>query len=273
MTSHSPLGPLNIGNVVTTGFSLFKSNFATYFKLAAWAYLWLLVPVYGWAKYSMYNGLIARLAFGQLTNQPETAVEARRAIQDRLWNFLVAGILVGLCAFGAYVAFIVALAIGAVIVGVLANTVGGGVAITIGVILGIVAVIAMVLGLIWISGRLFLTEMPIALEKDRVDPTAALGQSWRLSKAAAGRIMTIVFITSLVTLPLSLIVNVGVQLPPLFLPEGSPWVVGIVAISYILSFLVGMVTLPFWQCIKAATYYDLRARREGLDIQLRDRPL
>jgi hypothetical protein len=28
--------------------------------------------------------------------------------------------------------------------------------------------------------------------------------------------------------------------------------------------------MPFWQSIKAVIYYDLRSRREGLGLQLRD---
>jgi hypothetical protein len=28
--------------------------------------------------------------------------------------------------------------------------------------------------------------------------------------------------------------------------------------------------MPFWQAIKAVIYYDLRSRREGLGLQVRD---
>ena len=37
-----------------------------------------------------------------------------------------------------------------------------------------------------------------------------------------------------------------------------------------LSFASGAVVLPFWQAIKAVIYYDLRSRREGLGLKLRD---
>lgn len=272
MKSQSSLGPLNIGNVVTTGFSLFKSNFSTYFKLAGRGYLWVFVPVYGWAKFAMYQGLIARLAFGQLINQPETVTEARRSIQDRLWIFLVAGILEFLCLIGAYIAAVIVALIGGIILGVLAAALGLGprVMMILGFVLGLVSAL---LAITWMSGRLFVTAMPIAVEANQVDASVALGNSWRLTKAATTRVMTIVFTAALVTFPLSLLINLGVQLPSVVLPEGSPLINLIVAISYALSIVVNMVTLPFWQCIKAATYYDLRARKEGLDIQLRDRPL
>jgi hypothetical protein len=40
-----------------------------------------------------------------------------------------------------------------------------------------------------------------------------------------------------------------------------------------LSFLSGAVIVPFWQTIKAVIYYDLRSRREGLGLKLRDRDI
>ncbi|NJN29212.1 MAG: hypothetical protein HC824_01115 [Synechococcales cyanobacterium RM1_1_8] len=275
MTSRaSLLGPLNIGNVVTTGLSLFKSNFGTYLKLAGLSYLWVLVPVYGWAKFCMYHGLIGRMAFGQLINRPETASQARAAIQDRLWSFLAASILVGLVTSSVYIGFLIVLVIGGVIVGLLVASLGAGGLGTGGaiaaILLGTLALIALVLSLTWITGRLFVTEMPIAVESHRIEPTVALGNSWKLTQAAAFRVMTIVFIAALVTFPLSLLVNLGVQLPAVIFPENPTLANGIMAGSYVLSIFLGIVTVPFWQCIKAVTYYDLRSRREGLDIQLRD---
>jgi len=38
-----------------------------------------------------------------------------------------------------------------------------------------------------------------------------------------------------------------------------------------LSFGFGALVLPFWQAIKAIIYYDLRSRKEGLGLQMRDR--
>jgi len=43
-------------------------------------------------------------------------------------------------------------------------------------------------------------------------------------------------------------------------------------IFLLLAFLIGVLTAPFFQTIKSVLYYDLRSRREGLDIQFRDRP-
>ncbi len=40
-----------------------------------------------------------------------------------------------------------------------------------------------------------------------------------------------------------------------------------------LTLLSGAVILPFWQAIKAVIYYDLRMRREGMGLKLRDRDI
>ena len=37
-----------------------------------------------------------------------------------------------------------------------------------------------------------------------------------------------------------------------------------------LSFASGALLMPFWQAIKAVIYYDIRSRREGIDLQIRD---
>ncbi|WP_287239347.1 MULTISPECIES: hypothetical protein [unclassified Okeania] len=44
-------------------------------------------------------------------------------------------------------------------------------------------------------------------------------------------------------------------------------------LSFLLGYAIGLLgnvfLLPFWQAIKAVVYYDLRTRREGIDLQLR----
>jgi hypothetical protein len=41
-------------------------------------------------------------------------------------------------------------------------------------------------------------------------------------------------------------------------------------LTFGLSFVGGALILPFGQTVKAVVYYDLRSRREGLGLQLRD---
>ena len=272
MTSAS-LGPLSIGNVVSAAFSLYKSQFKTFLKLAGFGVLWSLVPVYGWAKSAMYQGLIARLAFGYLSNQPETVDEARAAVAEKLWYFLVVQILVGLIVGGTYFAAILLMAIVLIPTGIVLNGALGNAGIGITVVLGIVAVLGLILGLTWLYGRLLIPEVPLAVEKELQDPTAAVGRSWALTKTSALRVMAVTFVAGLLVTPINAAAQVVPRIMLAITPEDSPalflWLVVLMA----LVLLASVAVIPFWQSVKAAVYYDLRARREGLDIQLRDRPM
>ena len=64
--------PLTVGNVVSAGLRIYRDRFLEYFRIAFIGYLWILVPIYGWAKFAAMNGLIARLTFGEVTEKPET---------------------------------------------------------------------------------------------------------------------------------------------------------------------------------------------------------
>jgi hypothetical protein len=274
MTSRSSVGPLNVGNVVTTAFSLYKSNFATLMKLSGTAVLWSFVPVYGWAKSAMYYGVMSRLGFGLLNNQPETAVEVRRSIQDRLWTFLLTRFLVGLIVGALFISLLIAFVILfgiSIALGAALGTAG----IVFGVILGLLAFLGLLLGLAWASSRFMVAEIPIALSENLIDPIAAIGQSWKLTQGFVLRLMTIVFVAGLVLMPVQILANLGPQLLQYApMADVEPVVIGIVFLVVMLLAIAGQIlTLPFWQMLIAVVYYDLRARKEGLDIQLRDRPI
>jgi len=95
LSSPSPIQPLSIGNVVSAGLRLYRSHLKSYFQLALKAYLWILVPVYGWAKFYAIAALISRLAFGELVNQPESVESGRRYVNSKLWQFLITALLMG----------------------------------------------------------------------------------------------------------------------------------------------------------------------------------
>ena len=84
---------LSVGNVVNVTLNLYRANFKLYLKLSCFAYLWLLVPLYGWAKFLAISALISRLAFSELMGKTESVKDARRYIRPQIWSFLVIGIL------------------------------------------------------------------------------------------------------------------------------------------------------------------------------------
>lgn len=265
--------PLSIGNVVSAAVRLYRSHLKNYLKIALFAHLWALVPIYGWAKYAANSGLISRLAFGELINQPESIEDARSHVNPRLWSFWGVYVRVGLYLLFNYIGLAIAasLVVG-LIVGVLSVALGRTGAAALGALLGVVIVIGLLLGITWLYARWVIAEVPLAVEEN-INSAESVKRSWELTKASAFRIQGVVIVAGIVTLPIVFLFN---YLPSLFLLPLEPgsaiyWIVYI--ISLLLSLAGGMFVMPFWQSMKAVLYYDLRSRREGLGLQLRDREI
>lgn len=264
-------GPLSVGNVVSASLRIYRDHFKSYFGLAFVAYLWLLVPIYGWAKYSAISALISRLAFGEVSENPETVSDARREVNPRMWSFFWAGILTSLIYLGVYLAFAIA-------IGILA----GGAAVIFGqngsiisILLIVVGVIAFLIIYIRIISRLLIVELPLAMEKD-MTASSAIGRSWELTKGSVGRIQWIVFVGILVSLPVTIFVQIVTVLVQLVLTGLFSAKSGLFYLVYYilivpLSLGSGALVTPFWQTMKAIIYYDVRSRKEGLGLQMRDR--
>jgi hypothetical protein len=262
---------LSVGNVVSASLRIYRDHFKSYFGLALVTYLWLLVPIYGWAKSSAISALISRLAFGEVREKPETVSDAYREVNPRMWSFLWAGILTFLILLGVSLVGGIAIAI-----------VTGGAAAILGenspivaVLLVVVAVIAFFIIYIRIISRLLIVELPLAIENN-IGATSAIGRSWKLSKGSVGRIVWIFIVAFLVSLPMAIVGQILTGIVRRVFFSGLFAKAGIFYLVYYplilaLSFGSGAIVTPFWQAMKAIIYYDLRSRKEGLGLQIRDR--
>ncbi|BCL37736.1 glycerophosphoryl diester phosphodiesterase membrane domain-containing protein [Nostoc sp. MS1] len=276
--SPNPTQPLSVGNVVSAGLRLYRSHLKDYFLLALKAYVWVLVPIYGWAKFYALSALISRLAFGDLVDQPESISSGQRFVNSRLWQFLLVLLLLFLIGIGIGLGVIIFSALLGALSAVLVGGVGQQgnpatylVFILIAFALGIVAL----LGILWLVTRFYLVDLPLAVEEG-IEATSAISRSWELTQGHVWRILLITFVGFLITLPIQIVVQIITSiLQAIFLPlirDGNT----IFALLYFvlvlgLSFGAGALLIPFWQSIKAVIYYDLRSRREGLGLKLRDR--
>jgi hypothetical protein len=252
---------------VTAGFQLYRSHLKDFFKIGLFAYLWTIIPIYGWAKFAMNSGLIARLAFADLTHQPETLESARREVTPRLWPFLsVAFRFVGLLIL-LYIGVLVLLVGGVLVLASVGRAVlgeAGGLLVGLWIVAGL---IGGAIALLIFMSRWIVAEVPLAIETG-VNGSQSIDRSWMLTKNSVGRIQLIVAVAFLVTLPITAITG---YLPQIFLigiDAESPSFGLVYLISTAASLVGGAIVLPFWQCIKAVLYYDLRSRKEGLDLQL-----
>lgn len=272
LSSRQSSEPLSVGNVVSAALRIYRDHFKLYWGLAFKGYAWVLVPVYGWAKFSGISALISRLAYSEVIERPETVAEARRHVMPKMWSFLGAGILVGLI---VTVVTFVALFVLSFLTGFLAAIIGQNTtAIIILVLLGIVALIAFLIGYIRLLSRLFIVELPLAME-DNVTATSTINRSLQLTKGFAGRLQWIILVAFLITLPVSIIVQIAsliIQgvLGVIFSNDSAIFGFFYLLLLLAVSLASGSLLIPFWQAIKAVIYYDLRNRREGLGLQLRD---
>lgn len=276
-SSSSSMQPLSVGNVVTAGVRMYSSHLKTYLKLALQAYLWIFVPIYGWAKFAAIAGLISRLAFGELVNQPESVSNARNYIKSRTWSFFFVGLRVGILVFLAYIGFAIAGTIigtiAVLVLGFLLRLILGELGTTIAVGLVVVALLgSLFFGIVWLYSRWFISEVPLAVEES-INGDQSISRSWNLTQTSIWRIQGIVLVSFIVTFPILALSSYIPQIFLLRLEEGSTAYTIVYLISWILSFAGGILIMPFWQVIKAVVYYDLRTRREGLGLKLRDRDI
>lgn len=307
--SRQPAGPLSVGNVVSAGLRLYRDRLKSYFGVAFRATLWALLPFlalipiplifmgaepnvaalslliplgivlffYGMAKYTANSALISRLAFGELVNKPESTQEASRQVNRKFWIFFRTYLLILLLNFGGIIGFYILMAlivfIGIFVAALVKENIA---AILIIALIGILAFGVALSFIIRFFTRFSLFEVPLAIEEN-INATQTIGRSWNLTQGHVGRIFFILFLAFLVTLPLYIVVQIGVNIIQAILLKTlavNPLDVNFQILSFLVAYFLGLVSgaviLPFWQTIKAVIYYDLRSRREGFDIQLRD---
>lgn len=277
LSPQSPMRPLSVGNVVSSALVLYRSHLKSYMQLSLAASLWSLIPIYGWAKSLAISALISRLAFCELIAQPETVNSARDRVNPRLWDFLVAGILISLMTGGLVVAFYIALIIFGVAFGIsLSSGQPNSATIIIILLLVIFGLLAFFAALSWLVAKVMISEVTIAIEN--IDGVKAISRSWELTKGFRVflRIQLIAILAFLITLPLFIVVQIPISIIEQILRRSAQYEPSaLFLISFVLGYIAGLIInvliLPFWQSIKAVLYYDLRSRSEGLDLQLRDR--
>lgn len=272
-SSDQPIRSLSVGNVVSAGLRIYRDHFKLYYGLAFIGYLWSLVPIYGWAKFSATTGLLSRLAYRELIERPETVHEARRHVNSRMWSFLGAGILVGLIFFGVSFAAIFFLILVFAVLGAVFGQNTEAIWILAG--LALIALIAFIIGYIRLVCRLFVVEVPLAIESN-MDASSTISRSWQLTKGSISRLQWVVVIAFLITIP----ILVAVQLISVFIqgllasaiPQDDSSLVNLLHFLLVLplSLASNALLLPFWQAIKGVIYYDIRSRKEGLGLQVRD---
>jgi len=75
--------------------------------------------------------------------------------------------------------------------------------------------------------------------------------------------------TFLIQIPIVMVTNYIPTLLIELLPGNTAFSAIATALGLVLSLVGSIFVLPLWQAVKGVLYYDLRSRREGLDLELR----
>jgi hypothetical protein len=192
------------------------------------------------AKGSLYRGFIGLVAYQMLTGQPESLPVIFRQIKPWMWRFW----LLEIC-----------ISISVALVAAFTSRLEGW-----WMLLGIALQILE-------AASFFISDIIMAVERCNV--FAALVKGNRLSKTYRFPVICVLIITTLIVIPLDLLAFLPVigvwlaewQVPETALFAGNPVIhlLQALGISAILSTFVQVVTIPFWQLIKASLYRDLYA--------------
>lgn len=292
MTNNS-LDPLNIGNTINTAFRLYRDRFQTYVFFAVRACLWSLLPlvlqlilsqllyqtitpeegsdiglrlflfpiqIFSAAKSLFNNAVISRLAFQDIIYQPETAGQAEKKVKPKMWRLWWMEVLIGL--LGA--AIILPITLSLVLVSFIP---------ILGVLLILLASFCLAFFFLWLSARIYIAELPLVIE-DNLGSWQAIKRGWHLTKNSAWRIVGVIFIASLLIIPVYILSVALASIPfwfnssedwqtlaenPLFFRQMAMFSYGMITVFVLLSTLL----VPFWQSLKSVIYNHLLDQKKN----------
>ncbi|MBE9031775.1 hypothetical protein IQ266_18740 [filamentous cyanobacterium LEGE 11480] len=234
------------------------------------------------AKRIYHATLISRNAYMHLANQPEAMSQTHQISRQKIWPFWLARVLVGLILYVPNLAASFLQQIFAIGLGI-----DNRVAVAVSAFL-MFTVILLSWGVqAWLVSRLVIPEVALAVEDD-LKTAKSIPRSWMLTQGQGLRILLILFVSFLVTLPLyGLAIVPAVLVAAVLIPWSTIGTSAAASSTAIAAFVLGWVlalgvyllilqlielfVMPFWQAVKAVIYYDLRNRREGMGLTLQDR--
>jgi uncharacterized membrane protein len=126
--------------------------------------------------------------------------------------------------------------------------------------------------LLVVPGVILATGLALAIPSVVLEPrsaSAALSRSWELTRGSRWRIFILAFVL-LILLYIPVVAITG--LLAVVLPQASGERFGPASVSTVAAIAIGgvvqMFIYPLFYCVLTVTYYDLRVRKEGFDLEL-----
>jgi hypothetical protein len=277
------LRPLRIGEILDGAIRLYRGNFVPFFLMTAAVYLPFYVLVYLFAgnlspgaelpeivtragglssllffftAYPLGSGMLAYAASEHVLGRGVRVGDAVRRMLRHAGTLLAVVFLlmlslstiVGTTVF----LFVVPMAAGVLVPGVLPG------AIAVAVLAAVAAFVAILL--LYVRWQLF----PQAVVVERMGAVAALRRSWRLTAGSGWKaFLTLLLLSLLITLVQVATVAVGALALRMAATAAAAAEAG-----QLLYALVGVALEPVRMAGMTLLYYDLRVRKEGLDLQI-----
>jgi hypothetical protein len=209
------------------------------------------IQIFSAAKSLFNNAVISRLAFQDIIYQPETSGQAEKKVKPKMWRLWWMQVLIGL--LGA--AIILAISLSLVLVSFIP---------ILGVLLILLAFFCLPFFFLWLSARIYIAELPLVIE-DNLGSWQAIKRGWHLTKNSAWRIVGVIFIASLLIIPVYRLSGALASIPfwfnfsedwetltenPLFSQQMAMFFYGLTTIFLLLTILL----VPFWQSLKSVIY-------------------
>ena len=271
-----PNRDFTVGNTITVGVAIYKQNWRQYLKLSFIAHLWLLVPVYGWARYFAIAAWISRLSFQKLVNDANRLSRKQYLTANSLFKLLV-------------------IAISSIFIPlILSNIVMIPLTIIVPVIykiilqfpsfadfifqnnfylLGYFALFVCYGIWILIYARLFITELAFAdYLINKVAYPYPINRSYHLTKNNTFKIYKVIWLSFFCSIPVWIVLFITICavfiafrliIPRSILDSNSLYLP--ILPTFILC--AHMIVLPFWQSVKALVFYQLTKNSNNESIR------
>lgn len=257
----TPIQDFTVGNTITIAVAIYKQNWKRFIKLSLIAHLWLLVPVYGWARYFAIAAWISKLSFDQLSPDFEHLKRRQYFKINSLFFLLIIGIssiFIPLI-LGNIIMLPLSIIAPAILKLVVQMPNGWEFIEQNFMLLGYIA--SLMLFLIWslIYTRLFITDLTYGsyLRYPSIYPYP-INRSYHLTKNNTFKIYRIIWFLLLFSIPVALLVMLITFIITFLFYVTFP------AHRYLLILFVPTVLyishallLPLWQVVKAVVFHHL----------------
>ena len=278
-----PVHDFTVGNTITIAVAIYRNNLKKFLKLSLAAHLWLLVPVYGWARYFAIAAWISRLSFQELNSSFDDAELKSYFYLKALLVFLATGI------FATFVPALLSLVI-LVCVVILSLLMERFVPLTIlepitrsfdlidnsilEFLLGLFVIIFLPTVSAYFYARFFVSDL-IFVDRSKKYPINLLGKSYKLTSKRVWKTFRTIVQSFAIIIPIWSIAYILVSfLAGIILfsasydrlenIESDPFV--IFALMLVIFYGANVFTTPLWQSVKAVTYYDL-SKKNNWDLK------